>query len=661
MIQFRDVSLRRGPRLLLEHCNFSLHSGQRTGVTGANGIGKTSLFGVLEGQLGVDSGDVDLPARLEIASVAQQVETLDCAALEYVITGDDKLVRARQELAAAEHSGDGNRLALAHEAFSQLDGYSAETRAARVLAGLGFSQTEQALAFGRFSGGWRMRLKLARVLMRRSDLLLLDEPTNHLDLDAIIWLENWLSSYRGMLLTISHDRDFLDSVCTHILHLEHQRATLYSGNYSAFEQQRAARLAGQQAAYLKQQREVSHMQQFVERFRAKASKARQAQSRLKALSRLERIAPAHVDSPFHFSFLKPEKMPSQLFNMKGADLGYSDKLVLRDVDLLIANGDRIGLLGANGAGKSTLIKAMAGELSPSAGEIVRARELRVAYFAQHQVEQLRAEETPLAFLRRLEPRATESQLRDFLGGFAFAGDAALAPIGPLSGGEKARLVLAAMIRQKPNLLLLDEPTNHLDLQMRHALGIALQGFVGALVIVSHDRHLLQSVSDALYLVDAGAVGEFDNDLDHYARWLLRSRNATKGAAQAEAADAAKNSGTEARNPLAPASAGGAHARPAGQTTEQKRERKRREAQARARSSELIKKQKNLEKALDEAAAAQAPIESALADPTIYHETRKAELLRLLQDRAQWQQKAESLEEQWLATSEQLETVQAAND
>ena len=349
-----------------------------------------------------------------------------------------------------------------------------------------------------------MRLNLARALMCRSDLLLLDEPTNHLDLDAIIWLESWLRDYRGMLLLISHDRDFLDAVCTHIVHIEHQKVGLYSGNYSGFEQQRAARLAGQHSDYIKQQRDIAHMQKFVERFRAKATKARQAQSRLKALARLELIAPAHVDSPFSFAFEKPEKMPTQLVSVQKASFGYNTTPVLNDVTLNVMPGDRIGLLGANGAGKSTFIKALVGELPPMRGEVERARELRAAYFAQHQVEQLRLDESPLSFLQRLEPKAAEGALRKHLGGFAFSGDAALGPIGPLSGGEKARLVLAAIIRQKPNLLLLDEPTNHLDLEMRHALGIALQGFEGALVVVSHDRHLLQSVSDTLKFIHDGA-------------------------------------------------------------------------------------------------------------------------------------------------------------
>ena len=639
MIKLTHVSLRRGTRLLFEGANLSLHSGQRTGVTGANGIGKTSLFALLEGRLHADSGDVSLPPKVEIASVSQQVEAVDQKALEYVVAGDRGLVDARAELASAESTNDGNRLALAHEAIDRIDGYSAESRAAQLLAGLGFSEAEQAQSFAAFSGGWRMRLNLARALMCRSDLLLLDEPTNHLDLDAIIWLESWLSAYQGMLLLISHDRDFLDAVCTHIVHIENQNIAHYTGNYSAFEKLRAERLAGQQAAYIKQQRDIAHMHKFVERFRYKASKAKQAQSRLKTLERLEVIAPAHVDSPFSFAFEQPEKMPNLLVSVQHADFGYTESPVLRDVDLSIMAGERIGLLGANGAGKSTFIKALVGELKPMAGQVECARELRVAYFAQHQVEQLRGDETPLSFLRRLEPQTKESELRNFLGGFAFAGDMALSPIAPMSGGEKARLVLATIIRQKPNLLLLDEPTNHLDLEMRHALGVALQGFEGALVVVSHDRHLLQSVSDELKLVHDGAVDEFDGDLDEYARWLLQTRSNEARAQKQQ----------------------GAITKPAQQSAQDKRDRKRREAEQRKRLSHVSKEVQRLEKSLEQAEAALAEVEKALADNTIYEPARKEELLALLTQQATHKKQIDDDEMQWLDATEQLERMKRADD
>ncbi len=636
MIKLSQVSLRRGPRVLFDGADLSVHQGQRTGVTGANGVGKTSLFAMLEGQLQADSGEVSVPSGLEIASVSQEVEALAVRALDYVIAGDRALVAAREELAAAEAGDDGHRLALAHEAIDHVGGYHADTRAAKLLAGLGFGEQEQIRLFSEFSGGWRMRLNLARALMCRSDLLLLDEPTNHLDLDAIIWLESWLREYQGMLLLISHDRDFLDAVCTHIVHIENQKVALYTGNYSDFEQQRAARLAGQQAAYVKQQRDIQHMQKFVERFRAKATKARQAQSRLKALARLELIAPAHVDSPFSFAFEAPDKIPNQLVSVQAADFGYGDTTVLNRVTMTIMPGDRIGLLGANGAGKSTLIKALVGELAAQNGEVERARDLRAAYFAQHQVEQLRGDETPLSFLQRLEPRAAESTLRKHLGGFAFSGNAALGPIAPLSGGEKARLVLAAIIRQKPNLLLLDEPTNHLDLEMRHALGVALQAYEGALVVVSHDRYLLQSVSDTLKFVHDATVDDFDGDLDDYARWLLQSRADTRQAAKPAGAAEGDNS---ARN---------------------KRERKRREAEQRNLSSRLRAEIKRHEQTIASAESRLTALVATLADNALYDAERKDELNRLLLEQRRCKQELDRAEQQWLKASEALEAASGAD-
>ncbi|MEM7210026.1 MAG: ATP-binding cassette domain-containing protein [Pseudomonadota bacterium] len=630
MIRLTHVTLRRGLRLLLDGADLTVHSGQRVGVVGANGVGKTSLFGILLGDYQVDSGDVEMPVHAEIASVAQEVDAASISALDYVVAGDRALVQARAQLSKAESAGDGNKLALAHDAIERIDGYTADSRAAQLLAGLGFSEAEQAASFSDFSGGWRMRLNLARALMCRSDILLLDEPTNHLDLDAIIWLENWLKRYDGILLLISHDRDFLDAVCTHSVHIEHLKLNHYTGNYSAFEKMRAERLAGQQAAYVKQQRDIAHMQKFVERFRYKASKARQAQSRLKSLERLELIAPAHVDSPFKFSFKQPEKMPAQLISVQDADFGYTETSVLAGVNLNIMAGERIGLLGANGAGKSTLIKSLVGELTPMQGRVERARELRVAYFAQHQVEQLRADESPLSFLKRLHPDTTERELRSFLGGFDFAGDAALAPIGPLSGGEKARLVLAAIIREKPNLLLLDEPTNHLDLEMRHALGIALQGFEGALVVVSHDRHLLQSVSDELKLVHGGMVDEYKGDLNDYARWLLQSRAESVQQPVQESAD---------------------------NSAQSRRERKRREADARNRLSKVRAEVKKLEDELEVAEAELEETESRLGDQDLYTEERKTELLELLEQQASFKKRIDEKESRWIDASEQLERLQ----
>ena len=646
MIKFNQVSLRRGPKLLFEEANLSVHTGQRVGVTGANGIGKTSLFGLLDGSLSADSGGIQLPPQLEIASVAQEVDATEIAALDYVVAGDRGLIEARQELACAENADDGNALALAHEKIEQIGGYLAESRAAKLLAGLGFSDEEQQRGFNQFSGGWRMRLNLARALMCRSDLLLLDEPTNHLDLDAIIWLEHWLSSYQGMLLVISHDRDFLDAICTHIWHLENHSVTTYTGNYAAFEQQRAARLAGQQAAYVKQQREIAHIQKFVERFRAKATKAKQAQSRLKALSRLEQIAPAHVDSPFSFAFEEPEKMPEFLVSVTKAEFGYGTHRVLQNVTVQIRAGDRIGLLGANGAGKSTFIKALVGELSPMAGAIDCAGDLKTAYFAQHQVEQLRPDETPLSYLRRLEPTAPESTLRKYLGGFAFGGDIALSPIAPFSGGEKARLVLAAIIRQKPNLLLLDEPTNHLDLEMRHALGMALQEFEGALVVVSHDRHLLQSVSDQLKFVHDGVVDDFDGDLEDYARWLLRTRADEK---TANSNSTRQNVDTGADDDSAKASKS--------LSAQERKNKKREEAALRQRTSNLRKNISRLEALIDETQKELGNVTELLADPNLYEADRKADLKQLLAKQAKIKQTLFAAENDWMVATEALEESQ----
>jgi ATP-binding cassette, subfamily F, member 3 len=631
MIKITDASLRRGPRLLFECVSLSFHPGQRVGITGANGIGKTSLFGVLDGTLQTDSGDVSIPPATEIASVSQEVHASKIKALDYVMEGDKKLGSAKIKLRKAELENSGHDLALAYQVYEQIDGYTAETRAAKLLAGLGFSQIEQSKSFADFSGGWRMRLNLARALMCPSDLLLLDEPTNHLDLDAIIWLENWLLGYDGMLLLISHDRDFLDAVCTHVAHIENQRVTSYTGNYSKFEEQRAAHLAGKHAAYLKQQREIEHIQFFVDRFRAKASKAKQAQSRLKSLSRLEVINSAQIDSPFSFRFEEPKKMPNQLITVSNADIGYGDAIVLQNVSMSIVPGDRIGLLGANGAGKSTLIKALVGNLSPMRGDVYRANDLTVSYFAQHQVEQLRGDETPLSFLKRVEPKASEGELRKHLGGFAFSGNAALAPIGPFSGGEKARLVLAAIIRQKPNLLLLDEPTNHLDLQMRHALSLALQGFEGALVVVSHDRHLLQSVCDSLKFVHDGEVEDFSGDLDDYARWLTQSRAETKQSVKLK------------KEP--------------NYSSKQRKQQKQKDAERRNSLSSWTKQLKEVEKSMSQNDFLLNEVGEKLSSSDLYLEENKEDLERLLSAQVSYQKQHQSNERLWLELTGRLDDVE----
>ncbi len=519
MIRFKEVSLRRGGRLLFEHATLAIRSGQKIGITGANGVGKSSLFDLLRGELHPDAGELYMPPALALAHVAQETQPSPRPAIEYVMDADKELRTIEAELQRAEKRLDGSAMARLHARLDAIGGYTARVRAGRLLSGLGFKRGDEEKPFGEFSGGWRVRLNLAQALMCRSDLLLLDEPTNHLDLDAVIWLRDWLASYPGTLLLIAHDRDFLDELADHILHIEDQAVSLYAGNYSAFEARRAEALTQQQAAYEKQQRESAHIRAFIDRFRAKASKARQAQSRIKALAKLELIARAHVDSPFRFAFAKPDKLPNPLLSLDQASVAYGEKLVLEDIRLSLSPGDRIGLLGPNGAGKSTLMKLLAGIVQPKAGTRETAQDLHLGYFSQHQVEQLHFDSSPLQHLQKLDRAASEKTLRSFLGGFGFSGEKALAAVAPFSGGEKARLALALLLYRKPNLLLLDEPTNHLDLDMRDALGFALQEFAGAFIIVSHDRHLLRTLADAFWLVAEGTVRPFDGDLDAYRQWL----------------------------------------------------------------------------------------------------------------------------------------------
>ena len=539
MISLRQLTFARVGRPLVVDANLQIHPGWKVGVVGANGCGKSSLFALLAGELHAEQGDCDIPAVWQIARVAQETPALPTPALEFVLDGDSELRRVESELAAAEAAGDGEAIGRLHARYADIDGYSAKARAAEVLHGLGFTDADFARPVADFSGGWRVRLNLARALSCRADLLLLDEPTNHLDLDAVLWLEQWLKSTPATLLLISHDRDFLDAVVGQIVAIDQQRMTLTTGGYSDYERARAARLAQQQSAYEAQQREIARLSRFVERFKAKATKARQAQSRVKMLERMEIIAAAHADSPFQFSFRQPESLPDPLLLIENAAAGYVDRKILANLTLTLRPGCRIGLLGRNGAGKSTLIKLLAGSIAQQGGERKEAKALNIGYFAQHQLEQLRPEETPLWHLQKLEPLTPEQELRDYLGGFDFRGEMASRPVGPFSGGEKSRLALALLIRTRPNLLLLDEPTNHLDLEMREALAFALQDYEGGMVVVSHDRHLLRSCTDELWLVDNGAATPFDGDLDDYAAWLATQRSADKAPAadaQAEKAE-----------------------------------------------------------------------------------------------------------------------------
>ncbi|KAF4516453.1 hypothetical protein B566_EDAN003199 [Ephemera danica] len=527
MIALRQVTFARAGRPLVIDASVQLHAGWKVGVVGANGCGKTSLFALLAGEQHAESGDVELPARWHIARVVQETPALPDAALDFVLDGDSELRRIERELAEAEANGDGEAIGYLHARYGEIGGYSAKARAAEVLHGLGFSDADFFRPVAEFSGGWRVRLNLARALSCRADLLLLDEPTNHLDLDAVFWLESWLKKTPATLLLISHDRDFLDAVVGQIISIDLQCLSLTSGGYSDYERARAARLANQQSVFEAQQREIAHLNSFIERFRAKATKARQAQSRIKMLERMETVAAAHVDSPFHFSFCPPNALPDPLLSIEKVSAGYVDRKILDHISMTLRPGCRIGLLGRNGAGKSTLIKLLAGAIAQQGGERKEAKALKIGYFAQHQLEQLRPDESPLQHFARLEPTTPEQELRDYIGGFDFRGDMATRAIEPFSGGEKSRLALALLIRTRPNLLLLDEPTNHLDLEMREALTFAMQDYEGGMVFVSHDRHLLRTCADELLLVADGKVTEFDGDLDDYAAWLASQRNAEK--------------------------------------------------------------------------------------------------------------------------------------
>ena len=630
MLQCNQLGLRRGSRLLFEQASLQIHPGQKVGVTGANGCGKSSLFSLILGELHADSGELLRPAEWVIGHVAQEMPADGREAIEYVLDGDAELRSVEKALLEAEANNDGEQLAVLHSRFDLVDGYTASSRAGQLLHGLGFSVADEQRAVNEFSGGWRMRLNLARALMCRSDLLLLDEPTNHLDLDTVIWLEGWLRAYAGTLLLISHDRDFLDNVTTHIAHIEQHKLTLYTGNYSAFERVRAERLAAQQSGFEKQQREIKHMRAYVDRFRAKATKARQAQSRLKALQRMELIAPAHVDSPFHFSLYSPDKMPNPLMNLKAVDAGYAETPILSGVKMTLSPGDRIGLLGANGAGKSTLVKLLAGMLSPLTGSRETAQELKIGYFAQHQIEQLDSRHTPLEHMQQLDPLVREQQHRDYLGGFGFSSEQAVMPVGPFSGGEKSRLALALLVYQRPNLLLLDEPTNHLDLEMRQALAQALQEYEGAMVLVSHDRHLLRVCCDQMLLVHAGKVDEFAGSLDDYPGWLAEQKKRAKPVSR----DAADNSAVS------------------------RKERKRLEAEQRKQLQPLRNKLNHTEAALEKLRLRRDEINAALADTGLYVEENKERLKAVLVDKAELDSQHEALELDWLELSEQLEAMAA---
>ena len=628
MLTLTDLAIRRGTKILFEKASFKVHRGNRVGVTGANGCGKSSLFALILNQLHSDAGDLSIPPKTIIAHVAQETPATDKSAIDYVLDGDVELRKIQQNLMTAENEDNGSKQAECHSRLEEIDAYTADSRASKLLLGLSFKTDQLNNSVNSFSGGWRMRLNLAQALMCRSDLLLLDEPTNHLDLDAVIWLEQWLLNYTGTILLISHDRDFLDKVTTHIVHIEQLAAQLYTGNYSEFEKLRAEKLALQQSQYEKQQREVAYIESFIRRFKAKASKAKQAQGRVKALERMEMISAAHIDSPFNFSFFKPEKLPHPLMSLDGVNVGYGDVEILKNASLSILPGDRIALLGHNGAGKSTLIKLLAGELKQQQGDFEQSSELNIGYFAQHQLEQLDLEASALLHLQRLDPKLTEQQVRNYLGGFDFQGDKVLEPVAPFSGGEKARLVLALLIYQKPNLLLLDEPTNHLDLEMRHALSMALQEFAGAMVLVSHDRHLLRAVTDQFLLVDGGKVEPFNDDLDAYRNWLMQERvmddknNVETGDTKGFNKKAQRQQLAEQRKLLNPL------------------------------KKEVISLEQSMLKLEQEIEF----IESELAKPEMYEADKREKMEQLSRDRAEKSNNLQKIEENWLLKSEELESL-----
>ncbi|MBL4797376.1 MAG: ATP-binding cassette domain-containing protein [Oleispira sp.] len=651
MIEFNQVSLHRGIKPLLKHADLRIHDGQKLALIGPNGAGKSSLFALLLGELGVEEGELYLPTGWRIAHMAQEVEATDRCAVDYVIDGD-KIYREIEH--GIETTTCDNELANWHSKMDAHNGYNIKVQAEQLLHGLGFKQSDMIKPVSGFSGGWRIRLNLAQALMTPSDLLLLDEPTNHLDLDATLWLEQWLNKYQGTLVFISHDRDFIDGVADHIVHLHQQTLTSYPGNYSAYERIRAERLAQQQVMHDKQQVRIAEIEKFVTRFRAKASKAKQAQSRMKELERMELIAPAHVDSPFSFSFTCADKVSTPLLNLETADIGYQGKnggtavAILENQNISLVPGHRIGLLGANGAGKSTLIKTLCEELPQLSGKRHEGEHLKLGYYAQHQLETLDVKASPMLMIQRITPSATDQEVRNFLGGFDFRGEKALEACEPFSGGEKARLALALVAWQKPNLLIMDEPTNHLDIDMREALTMALQTFAGAIVLVSHDRHLLKATVDEYWLVEDGKVALFEGDLDDYHKHV-----------QAKQAASGFNAGQLATNPNSADSQGSGTSenKAAGSSAQDRKEQKRLDAERRARLAPMRKELNKLDTRMEKLQSILDESENQLGDTALYEAERKADLQKILQQQGDAKSEMEDVEMQWMELSEEMEAAE----
>ena len=632
MIILEDIALRRGPKLLMQGASTTLQPGQKLALIGANGTGKSSLFAMLLGELSADQGQIRGMAGLRVAHMAQELEVSDDSTLNFVMAGDAAVYQLTQDITQAEQAEDYERAAYLYQEMEVLDGYSAPRRAEQLLLGLGFAQADLQMSVTEFSGGWRVRLNLARALMTPSDVLLLDEPTNHLDLDTMLWLQGWLLRYQGTLLMISHDRDFIDAICERTLSLEQEQLIPYRGGYSAFEQQRAERMAQQRAQYAKQQREIGQMEDFVRRFRAKATKARQAQSRLKALERMETVAPAHVDSPFSFQFPEPGKSSDPLLTIDNLVLGYGDDVVLDGVSLSLHPGDRIGLLGKNGAGKSTFLKGLTGALPALSGDRVTGAHLRIGYFDQQQLEVLDLQASALLHLQRLTPKVREQAILDFLGGFNFKGDRARQEIAPFSGGEKARLALAMVVWQDPNVLILDEPTNHLDLEMRHALAVALQGYTGAIVLVSHDRHLMRHAVESLWLVDDGAVTEYPDDLSAYEQWVLSGDRA-----------AAVNSNKTANKTSEAAEGKGKQHRQSA-------------AEQRARLRPLQKALEKTERTLEGLQQKLGELQAQLGNSDLYEPGHQDQLAKLVETEGSLKSQLSEIEETWMQQQEAIESA-----
>lgn len=638
MIRATDLGLRRGTKVLLHQAQFVINPKERVGIVGRNGAGKSSLFALFQHLLDVDQGTLDIPSSWRIASVEQEIRDRERPAREFVIDGDTHLRQLQAERAATPDS-EGERIAQLENALIEADAWTAPSRAEQLLTGLGFRPEQWMLPVGQFSGGWQMRIALARALMAPSDLLLLDEPTNHLDLDAMLWLERWLQSYPGTVLTVSHDTEFLDAVSTHILHFEQQQLFKYKGNYTAFLSQRAERLRQDQLAWEKQQREVAHLQSFIDRFKAKATKAKQAQSRVKALAKMQELAPVRLDSSIQFSLPTPTSMPDPLLRLIETNLGYDapqPTTILHQVNVDVRSGSRIGILGMNGAGKSTLIKTLAGELSVLSGELVTSARLEVGYFAQHQLDMIEASLSPIQHLQRIAPDVREQELRNYLGRFAFSGDMATDTTAGFSGGEKARLALALIVWHKPNLLLLDEPTNHLDVETREALAAALAEYEGSVLVVSHDRQLLRSTVDNFWIVADGQVSEFDGDLEDYRDWLLTR------AAQLRSSKSSDDTTTA-------------------EPTIDRRTQRRLEAEARQKIAALRKPLEKqilqLEKQMDQCRQRLQELDALMADPNFYGDAYKEQRPALLAEHGELNKKLEQAEEQWLEWQEQIEHIE----